>query len=256
MTTSTSTNLWVSPNYLKGRGDVKLFCFPYAGGGTAIFREWPKLLPPSVDACPVNLPGRGIRIMQPPFTNMVQLVEAATAGLLSYLDRPFAFFGHSMGAILAFEVARNLRKSGYPQPFHLFVSGRQAPHLPGRGYNTYDLPDAEFIDELRQLNGAQEEILNNPELLELVLPVLRADMQAIQTYAHLPEPPFNYPVTAYGGMKDRYVDREEVEAWKEYTQAAFSYRIFPGDHFFIDQYPLLVLDSMSLTLSKAVRLIK
>src|SRR5437763_15337105 len=165
---------WLVSRKPNPRARVRLFCFPYAGGGDSVFRAWQKGLSEAIEVCPVQLPGRGARISEPPFTELSPLVRAAAQALAPHLDKPFAFFGHSMGALICFELARHLRKDGGPQPVHLFVSGRCGPQTPREPF-AGDLPDSEFQEMLRRYNGTPEEVLENRELMELLLPAVRAD---------------------------------------------------------------------------------
>jgi medium-chain acyl-[acyl-carrier-protein] hydrolase len=139
-----------------------------------------------------------------------------------------------MGAVIAFELARLLRREGRPRPFHLFVSGRQAPHAPDPEPPSYNLPEPEFIESLGRLNGTPPEVLRHQELMNLLLPLLRADFEAIETYAYKDEPPLDCPVTAFVGLHDDEVSREQLEMWAGQTNASFSARVFPGDHFFLN----------------------
>lgn len=184
MTSALITSSWLTCSSPNHQAILRLLCFPYAGGGANIFRTWQDNLPTTVEVCPVQLPGRERRLLEPPFTDLRFLVEAAARALLLYLDRPFAFFGHSMGATISFELARHLRQEKNVKPVHLFVSGRRAPQLPERHASTYDLPGAEFLEELRRLKGTPKEVLEHPELMELMLPLLRADFELIQTYQY------------------------------------------------------------------------
>lgn len=214
---------------------LRLFCFPYAGGSALIYRSWAKHLPPGVEVCPVQLPGRGNRMRERPFTKLNELVPALADGLRPCLDKPFALFGHSMGALIGLELARELRRRGGPAPEHLFVSGRTAPQLGKLDENLYDLPEPELIEELRRLNGTPPEVLAHPELMELMLPILRADFSICDTYEYADEPPLSCPVTAFGGLGDTGVPRPTLEAWAAQTVASFSVRMLPGDHFFIHE---------------------
>lgn len=223
---------WFSIPQPNPRARVRLFCFPYAGGDAQIYRNWPRQLP-SAEVCAARLPGRGARIQEAAFRDLRSMVEAI-ASVAPYLDRPFAFFGHSMGALVAFELARLLHGRGLPGPAHLFVSGRRAPQLPADWPITYDLPDAEFVEYLRSLNGTPAEVLDHPELLELMLPLLRADFCVAETYDYRPGPALDCPITAFGGAGDAEVSRAEVEAWAAQTSASFLARIMPGDHFFLN----------------------
>jgi medium-chain acyl-[acyl-carrier-protein] hydrolase len=157
------------------------------------------------------------------------------------MNLPFAFFGHSMGAVVAFELAHHLRGAGAEGPAQLFVSGCRAPQLAGEDDVTYNLPEPEFLAEIRRLTGTPPEVLEQPELLELVLPLLRADFTAIQTYEYSEVPPLPYPLTVFGGVQDEDVDVESLKAWRVHTTAAFSLHMLPGNHFFLrDSQPLLL----------------
>jgi medium-chain acyl-[acyl-carrier-protein] hydrolase len=224
---------WLSCPRPAQQAVLRLLCFPYAGGGSYLFRTWPNLLSPPIEVCPVQLPGRANRMQEPPFNRLSPLVETAIKGLLPNLSDPFALFGHSMGAAIAFEVAHLLRSQYGREPAHLFVSGHRAPHLPYPGPMTYDLPAAEFIRELYQLNGTPKELLENPEIMELMIPLLRADFELIQTYEYVARPPLNCAITALGGLADRDVNRDHLEAWRHHTTGRFSLRMLQGDHFFL-----------------------
>lgn len=194
--------------------------------------------------CPVQLPGRGTRLREQPFTSFEPLIEALSEALLPYLRQPFAMFGHSMGATIAFEFARKLRRSSGPSPLRLFVSGRSAPTIPYRGLPTHTLPDAEFIEELRRLNGTPRGVIENAELMELMLPLLRADFGLIQTYVYKPEPPLLCPITAIGGVQDEEVSRSDIQEWREQT-SSFSLKMIAGDHFFVQTAGAVLLEFLS-----------
>lgn len=186
---------------------------------------------------------------------MRALVEAMTPALLHRLDKPFAFFGHSMGAIIGFEIARLLRRKHYPQPLHLFVSGRRAPQIPDPNPPTYDLPHLDFLRELRRLNGTPQEVLENPEMMALMLPILRADFTLTQTYSYSAEPPLDCSVSAFGGLQDNEVDPEYLEAWREQTTGSFSLQMFAGDHFFLNASQPQLLQALSRELVELLRLV-
>lgn len=212
---------------------VRLFCFPYAGAGARVFQEWAGELPDSIEVWPVHLPGRERRIAEAPIAVIDGLAAALLAGAGELFRGRFAFFGHSMGALLSFELARLMRRRGLDTPCCLLVSGLGAPHLPCILHPTAHLPEPEFIARLYQLNGTPAEVLDNPELLALVLPVLRADFLAVETYAFAAEPPLACPIRAYGGTDDADVPREHLEAWRLHTGDDFASRLFEGDHFYI-----------------------
>ncbi|MBD1879521.1 thioesterase II family protein [Coleofasciculus sp. FACHB-T130] len=228
---------------------LRLFCFPYAGGGALNFRTWSQGLPVGVEVCAVELPGRGKRILEAPFTQALPLVQAIAHALLPYLDKPFAFFGHSMGALVSFEVARLLRRKYGISPVHLFVSGRSAPQLPAKEPPIHALPEPAFIEELRRLNGTPEAVLENVELMELLLPILRADFAVLETYVYAAEPPLQCPITAFGGLQDVKVSVERLEAWQQQTSAKFSLQMLPGDHFFVQSAQPLLLQFLSRELN-------
>jgi medium-chain acyl-[acyl-carrier-protein] hydrolase len=231
------------------RASLRLFCFPYAGGGSAIFRKWPDCLLDSIEVGLVQLPGRESRLSERAFTRVAPLVNTIARSLYSHFDKRFAFFGHSMGAIIAFELARELRRLRAPSPDHLIMSGRGAPQL-SNDLPTYNLPDPEFLSELKRLNGTPKEVFRNAELIRLMLPLVRADFELIQTYAYSDEPPLDCVITALGGLDDHYVSREELEAWKLQTTNSFRLQFLPGDHFFINTAQRTLLELLSCELNK------
>lgn len=241
---------WVSIFRPNPRARLRLFCFPYAGGASLIFRQWPDGLPTDVELCAVQLPGRGGRMRETPFKRMRPLVETLAEVLPPFFDRPFAFFGHSMGATISFELARRLRRANAQGPSHLLVSGRQPPQAPYADRGTYSLSDAELIDELRQLNGTPSEVLEHAEMMQLLLPLLRADLELIQTYVYEPEPPLSCRISAFGGLRDEEADRDVLQQWAEQTTAEFSLEMFPGDHFFLHAYLPQLLQSISRLLQQ------
>ncbi len=183
-------------------------------------------------------------MVEPAFTDCTALVDAFMPHLLPFVNKPFAFFGHSMGAIIAFEVARRLQQRGL-KPARLFVSGRRAPQIPTSDRRTYDLPDAEFTEELRRLNGTPTEVLEHPELMQLMLHIIRADFTLTQTYTYTPGPPLNCPLSVFGGVKDVDVTTHHLEPWCELTTCGCSLKMFDGDHFFIQTNTAAVLKTIA-----------
>lgn len=213
---------------------VRLVCFPYAGAGTAVYHGWADLLPPGVEVVLVRPPGREVRIKEPPFTSLQALVQELAPLVAEHVEGPFVFFGHSMGGLTAFEVARELRRRYGRQPALLCVSGRHAPHLQHADPPIHALPQEAFIRELVQrYNGIQRAILDEPELLRLYLPCLRGDFAVLETYRHVPEPPLDCPIATFGGVEDGRALPEELEAWRQHTAAGFSRQLFPGGHFYL-----------------------
>ncbi len=207
---------------------LRLFCFPYAGGGASVFRSWAEFLPGDVFVCPVRLPGRETRLNEPAFDSMEKLMPALREAITPYLDRPFALFGHSAGAAIAFELARSLSI----RPLCLLVAGARAPQL-RRDYVPPPAPsDGELIEELRHINGIPQDLLEHRELIELALPALRADSTLYRNYVYREAPPLASPIRAYGGADDERITREHLEAWAVQTTASFQLEMFSGGHFF------------------------
>lgn len=222
---------------------VRLFCFPYAGGGASIYRVWPDALP-HLDICAIQPPGRETRTREQPFTRLDPLVDAAVEAILPLLDQPFAFFGYSLGAYVAFEAARRLRARGAPLPVRLFLAACPAPQVPRRTPPIHELPDTELIREIANYAGTSTEVLQHQELMALLLPLLRADFCVHETYASPREPPLDVPLSILGGLDDDDVTREDLDAWREHTTKAFMLRMFPGNHFFLNTERTLLLTSV------------
>jgi medium-chain acyl-[acyl-carrier-protein] hydrolase len=240
-----TANPWVVCFKPNPRAALRLFCFPYAAGAPTIYRGWPDKLWPKVEVCAIQLPGRGSRLSERPFTDLTSLVQSLAEAIRPFLDKPFAFFGHSLGALVSFELASMLKQADELEPLHLFVSGRCAPHLLEDEPVTYNLPDAELIEALRLLKGTPDALLAHPELMELMLPMIRADFQICQTYTYSPRSPLGCPITVYGGLHDPLATREDLEAWQEYTSGAFSLRMVSGEHFFLHSHETLLVQMLA-----------
>lgn len=245
MITDQMTTPWIASSNHSSLEKMTLFCFPYAGGSASIYRNWAEQLPVPVNVCPVQLPGRGSRIKEQSYTNVIPLVNDLAPSLLPLLKKPFAFFGHSMGALIGFELARKLRRDYGLMPIHLFFSGRRAPHIPDTDPLTYDLPEPEFIDELRRLKGTPEAVLEHPELMQLLLPLLRTDFEICQTYQYVQEEPLDCRLTVFGGLEDTGVRREHLEPWEDQVTGPFSLRMLPGDHFFLHASERTILQALA-----------
>lgn len=221
---------------------LRLFCLPYAGRGASLFRTWERHLPSEVELFPVQIPGRETRLREPAIDCVVRLVETLEASLSPYFDIPFALFGHSMGALVSFELARLLRRYGKCEPVQLFVSGHRAPQVPLERARLHDLPEPALLEQLRQLNGTPDAVLGCSELLRLMLPTLRADLALCEKYEYRPEEPFDFPIAVFGGTKDSTVSESQHAAWRAHTCQSFTLRMFEGDHFFLHsaRLPLLL----------------
>ncbi len=249
-----TVNPWLLRYAPEPRAEMRVLCFPCAGMGASMYRPWASMLPPGVELCAVQPPGREGRFRDEAFTRVPDLVAAAHDALLPYLDRPFALFGHSLGALIAFEMARRWEAGGGKGLRHLFVSARRAPHLPPRRAPIAHLAPDAFVAEIRRrYNGIPDEVLRHADLMELLLPALRADITMLEGYAYGAGAPLACPITAYGGADDAEATAEEVEAWREYTRAPFRQRIFPGGHFFVKASQAALLCDVSQALAGAAR---
>ncbi len=226
-------NPWMICSTPQPQARLRLFCFPYAGGGASVYRTWSDVCPPEIELWRIQLPGREPRLSESLFTRLTPLVQTLAPILRPHLHKPFVFFGHSMGALVAFELARRLRRHDRLSPLHLFVSAHRAPQLPDPDPLTYPLSTPAFIETLRRLQGTPEAILHNAELMELMLPVVRADFELCETYTYTTAAPLPCPISAFGGFQDEKVSRDELAEWRAQTQSAFILRMFPGNHFFL-----------------------
>jgi medium-chain acyl-[acyl-carrier-protein] hydrolase len=224
---------WFSAPPRGPRVAVRLFCLPYAGGGASIFRTWAKDLPPEIHVVPVEYPGHGCRIREPLVRRVPELIGSLADDIGALAADDYAIVGHSMGALLGLELARELRRRGYGNLRHLFACARSAPHIPRQRPDTYDLPDAEFIREIERLDGTPPEVLADRELLEFVLPSVRADFELVETYRYTPAEPLDCGITALGGADDVDVSADDLRAWKQHTRADFRAELVDGGHFFL-----------------------
>jgi medium-chain acyl-[acyl-carrier-protein] hydrolase len=247
---------WIVRPNPNEHADLRLFCVPHVGGSAMIFRTWPQDLPDYVEVCAIELPGRGRRIKEAPFSCLRSLVDALADSILPYLDRPCALFGHSFGALVCFELARELRNRLVPIPVLLCVSGAKAPQFLVDGSSIHMLPDPRLIDKVRRLGGTPEAVLENEELVSALLPALRADFEALETYVYSDATPLRCPILGLGGAADHRVDRDSLRAWAEHTIAGFKLEMFPGDHFFIHQAQPQILQTLGAALEHSLPLMK
>lgn len=230
-----ASNPWLAYVTPKPSARVRLYCFPFAGGGASIYRRWGTELPDPIEVRPVQPPGREGRIGEPAFRSVGPLVEALAGALPDDLGEglPFALFGHSMGALIAYELVRLLRRQGRPEPVRLLVSAHRAPQQPPPEDPIHGLPEDEFRQRLRELNGTPEAVLAHPELMELLGPLLRADFALNETYVHSAGEPLSCPITAFGGDADEGVTTDDLRLWSRVTRGPFHLHVYPGDHFFL-----------------------
>jgi medium-chain acyl-[acyl-carrier-protein] hydrolase len=226
-------NRWITCHSRLRGARLRLFCFPYAGGGASIYRGWSAAADGDIEVCPVQLPGRETRFREPAFDRMELLIDALLETIWDHLDRPFAFFGHSMGALVAYELTRCLRRHGGRLPSHLFVSAHRAPHLPDRDPAVSHLPDAELLEKVREMGGSDDEALCDADLMEILLPMLRADFALCERYRYRPEPPLPCRLSAFAGSDDATVPLDEARPWERHTTGPFTLRVQAGDHFYV-----------------------
>lgn len=221
----------------KARSDatVRLFCFHHAGVGASVYRQWGFNLPASVEVAAIQLPGRANRLAEPPIADIPSLVEALASNIGPHLEGRFAFFGHSMGAVVAHELAHALRNLGMPSPSQLIVSGRKAPTVRNRFPPLQHLPDNLFVAEINdRYGGISPEILQHQDILDLLLPCLRADIAALENFSVPARAPLDVPIAVFGGDSDRQTRVEDLEPWRQETSAGCDIRVFPGGHFYLD----------------------
>ncbi|GAB3441158.1 thioesterase II family protein [Actinophytocola sediminis] len=224
---------------------LRLLCFHYAGGGASTFAGWAGHLPDEVEVCAVRLPGREARLLQRPYQQIGDLVPDLAEVTVDYCQKPFVLFGHSMGALVAFELARWMRTNGQRAPEHLLVSARRAPHLVLERPLVHTLPDDDLIEWLRQFGGVPDHLLANRAAMRIAMTGLRADIQLNDTYEYHPSTTLDCPVTVFGGLHDSHVERAELEAWAELTSGGFQLHMMPGNHFFINSGRVELLEHIT-----------
>ena len=251
--TYTVADPWVSCPKPNPEARLRLFFFPFAGAGSTSYNAWTRLFPSEIEIYLVHLPGRDKRIRETPFIEFPALADALSQALIRYLDRPFSFFGHSMGGLISFEVARQLRRQHSLFPVHLFVSGRSAPHLYDSRPKLNNQPEKEFLAAMEDRYGALPTvILNDPELLHLYLSLLHADLTLLENYQYRDETPLECPITVFGGLQDTTATQEELAAWREQTTSRFNLKMFPGAHFFVKSEQYLITQAINEELRKVI----
>jgi medium-chain acyl-[acyl-carrier-protein] hydrolase len=235
----------------KGEPGIRLFCFPHAGAGSLAYREWGRLLPPSIQVLPVLPPGRETRFSEAPYTHIEPYVEDLASALAPELQVPYALFGHSLGALVAFELARRVRASRLTAPVHLFVSGRIAPQLTEHRRSLHRLPAHDLAREVTALGGVPAQFDLGDHQFGHVLAALRADLSVNETYAFRTEPVLDTAVTALGGTADPRVNDGELAAWRAQTRGPFALRTYWGGHFYLAEHRSALLSLIVRTLLPA-----
>ncbi len=221
------------PGTRSSQASTRLFCLPHAAAGASSFRDWQGHLPDHVAVCAVQPPGRESRFREQPYDRVEPMVSGLLAAMLPYLDRPFALYGHSVGALVAFELARALRAGGHPAPMHLFVSGRLPPRTPITWPPLHTLESDELMRAMHDIGGTPASVLRNPHMRELLLPLIRADLAVNETYRYHPEARLGIPLTVYHGIDDPLVTAAQARTWQDETTGPFRLKFIPGNHFFV-----------------------
>ncbi|HVU69241.1 MAG TPA: alpha/beta fold hydrolase [Ktedonobacteraceae bacterium] len=251
-TVRTDPEAWIQRYRPNDQARLRLFCFPYAGGRASIFRPWAESLSSEIDVCSIQLPGREERLREPPYRKLEPLVEALATAMLPYLDRPFAFYGHSMGALVAFEVARHLRNEYERYPVALHLAAFRSPQLPNPNIKIYHLPIEVFKVVLRA-DGIPETILQNDELMQLMLPTLRADYEVCDTYQYREEPALSCPFYLYCGTEDIRIREADMLGWPVHTLKESRMTPVAGSHLFLHAAQDFLLNEITQSLDRYLK---
>lgn len=233
---------------------ARVFCFPHAGGGASAFLGWARSLPSDVRVHGVQLPGRENRLDETAFEAIEPLVAALMEVLAPRLDRPYALFGYSVGGLLAFEVGRRLAEAGAPRPLHLFVAASTPPHAVPALDRLADLDDVALFREVHgRYGGVPDTFLEDPELRDVFVRPLRADLRVLESYRGDEGEPVPWPITAFGGTRDHQLTPAQLMEWRRYTTGPFASHLVPGGHFFLRESGPVLLDHLSAALARAFR---
>jgi medium-chain acyl-[acyl-carrier-protein] hydrolase len=245
-------NPWFQVRQPAPRASMRLFCFPYAGGSANVYADWAQWLPADIEVLALQYPGRGNRFGEPLIASCRELVAALMPQIRPFVGKPFAFFGHSNGGLVSFELARALQRAGNTGQVHHFISGKRAIHLPRTRRITYNLPEDEFHRELESLGGTPTELLTNSDLMSLYLPILRADFALGETYSYTEGRLLDCNATLLGGEDDVDVPQADLLRWSELIQGRVDHACLPGNHFFINSQAKQVVDIVANRLAPAL----
>lgn len=243
---------WLIPLTASTVGSVSMFCFPYAGAGASVYRNWSKLLPNDFEAFAIQAPGRETRFMEPFVSSIAELANQAAQAILRETEKSVVLFGHSLGAACAFETARVLERLGHI-PELLIISGRQCPGTASKRAPIAHLSDEQFLEQVRTYKGTPSAVLDNKELMELLLPLLRADFNLSEQYRPKQEPLLSCPILGLGSTEDEWLDRETLEPWGKLTRGGFESHWFEGDHFYLNQQTEELLNVIKEKISTRLR---
>ena len=244
----TTPNSWISYSKISVAPALRLFCLPYAGGNAAVFNSWSAALPKTVQVCAVELPGRRRRFGETAYSSMPPLAHDLALVLEQYADLPYAIFGISLGALIGYEVAHEMKKLG-DQPIHLFVANCRAPHLPDQDPPSYALSDVDLLARIRQFGATPDAVMQHAELMKMMLPTIRADFKLAATYRYFPKPPFAFPITAFLGSEDPTLTFAHLEPWRAHTQGQYRLEVLRGNHYLVDTGRDALLQALSAELN-------
>ncbi|MGH9350161.1 MAG: thioesterase II family protein [Vicinamibacterales bacterium] len=239
------TSPWIAHRVQKPAARVRLLCFPHAGAGASVFRPWTRAADETLDVCPVQLPGRETRWGEPPIDRVEPLVDALCDAVAPCIEDRYALFGCSMGAVVAFELARALRRRSLPSPSHLFVAARRAPTRLDRRAPIHHLSDAELVRRIGAYAGTPAEILASADVMSLYLPAIRADFTLCETYVCQPGPLLDCPVNVFGGHLDSEVTPDDLAAWRDVTVSSCRVQMFDEGHLFLHSQQSVLLDTIA-----------
>ncbi|MFI6173754.1 thioesterase II family protein [Nocardia sp. NPDC051052] len=245
-----SQSLWIKRFHPSPNTGIRLACLPHAGGSASYFLPVSKSLARECEVLSVQYPGRQERRLEPCIVEIGELAQRVAAELAEWADQPLAIFGHSMGSVLAFEVTRILEANGI-QPVALFVSGRRAPSAT-RVAAMHLLPDSELIKAIRSMEGTSESLLNDDEMIQLILPTIRSDYRAIESYRYTPSPAISAPIHAFIGDRDPQVSEDEADDWRHHTKSEFTLNVYTGGHFYLNTHAQRVISFIGTILAKEI----
>lgn len=220
---------------------INLFCLPYAGGSRSAYYQYAKISPANLNIIPIELPGRGARFNEPPLTDIHLMVSDVFKQISRQLDQPYAIYGHSMGAILGYLLARKIDAERVNPPLHLFFTGSGGPSMLKKERKLFELERPALTKALKEMGGMPDEILNNDNHLDIFLPILRADFRAMESFEYVQCKKLNIPVSVITGSQEN-ISWEKLESWKNETAATVDFRKLPGNHFFIFEYGSTVIE--------------
>jgi len=231
-------NAWIKITRENPQAKMRMFTFHYAGGARSMYRDWWKDLPHELEILSVQLPGREDRLNETPYRSFFPMIQSLSQSFKPYLDKPYIFFGHCMGGLTSFEVARQLRRTGLRLPEHMFISSFIGPHIPRpeRKSIIFNIPEGMVDDFFVELGGTPQEVLDNLGLMTLARVVMDADLDLLRSYEYIEETPLDIPISTFGAVQDKLVIVEEIEEWRKQTSQNWDLTLYPGNHFYIQMH--------------------